>query len=223
MITDRPLMLIIVLAIVSLAPFVAMMITSFVKISVVLSILRSALGTQQIPPTPVIMGLSLILTLYIMTPVGIEIRTAAQSVIVEKTGQSSWSAVTMDVFLDAGKAACEPVRKFLSKHAHEKDKNLFYRLAVQMNRKSPDLFDSKEDLLVLMPAFIISELREAFEIGFLIFIPFLIIDMVVSNILLSMGMFMLSPATISLPFKLLLFVMVDGWYLLARGLVLGYM
>ena len=222
MIGDRPLVLLMVLAGLSLAPFVVMMMTSFVKISVVLSILRSAIGTQQIPPNQVIMGLSLVLTMYIMMPVGIEIKNVTREVALQKTGKPILSTASAEVLIEAVKAAREPVRKFLSKNAHNKDKDLFYKLALQINKKSSEIKISKEDLMVLIPAFIISELKEAFEIGFVIFIPFLIIDMVVSNILLSMGMFMLSPTTISLPFKLLLFVLVDGWYLIARGIVLGY-
>ena len=219
---DRPLLLLMVLAGLSLAPFVVMMMTCFVKISVVLSILRSAIGTQQIPPNQVIMGLSLVLTMYIMMPVGIEIKNVTREVALQKTGKPILSTASAEVLIEAVKAAREPVRKFLSKNAHNKDKDLFYKLALQINKKSSEIKMNREDLMVLIPAFIISELKEAFEIGFVIFIPFLIIDMVVSNILLSMGMFMLSPTTISLPFKLLLFVLVDGWYLIARGIVLGY-
>jgi type III secretion protein R len=133
------------------------------------------------------------------------------------------SSANADVILTAAKRATEPVRQFLLKHAHTKERALFLDLAKKL-RKPEDRKDlTDKDLIVLIPSFVISELKEAFEIGFILFVPFIIIDMVVSNILLAMGMFMLSPVTVSLPFKLLLFILVDGWYLLARGLVLGYL
>ncbi len=220
---DQPLVLMFVLAGLSLAPFILIMITSFVKISVVLSILRSAIGTQQIPPTQVITGLSFILTIYIMAPVGIEIKNQTADLIEQKTGRTLLSSANADVILEGGKRATEPVRNFLIKHAHKEDRALFLDLA-RKQRKPEDRADlTDKDLIVLVPSFVISELKEAFEIGFILFVPFIIIDMVVSNILLAMGMFMLSPVTISLPFKLLLFILVDGWYLLARGLVIGYL
>src|SRR5262249_15957500 len=196
---------------------------SFVKISVVLSILRSAMGTQQIPPTQVITGLAMILTIYIMAPVGIEIKNQTQDLIEQRTGKGLLTSANADVILTAAKRAAEPVRSFLIKHAHAKERALFLDLAKKL-RKPEDRDDlTDKDLIVLVPSFVISELKEAFEIGFILFVPFIIIDMVVSNILLAMGMFMLSPVTVSLPFKLLLFILVDGWYLLARGLVLGYL
>jgi len=220
---DQPLILMFVLAGLSLAPFILIMVTSFVKISVVLSILRSAMGAQQIPPTQVITGLSFILTIYIMAPVGIEIKNQTQDLIEQRTGKSIMSSANAEVILTAAKRATEPVRNFLLKHAHSKERALFLDLAKKL-RKPEDRADlTDKDLIVLIPSFVISELKEAFEIGFILFVPFIIIDMVVSNILLAMGMFMLSPVTVSLPFKLLLFILVDGWYLLARGLVLGYL
>ncbi|OGF65782.1 MAG: EscR/YscR/HrcR family type III secretion system export apparatus protein [Candidatus Fischerbacteria bacterium RBG_13_37_8] len=219
---DRPLLLIVAIAGIALAPFVVMMMTSFVKISVVFSILRSALGTHNIPPNQVLIGFSLILTLYIMLPVGVEIRKTTAKVIKQETGEPLLSHATVENIIQISKAATGPVKKFLSRNAHPKDKHLFYTLALRMNNTESGAKIEKEDLLILVPAFVISELKEAFEIGFIIFIPFIVIDLVVSNILLSLGMFMLSPMMISLPFKLLLFVMVDGWCLLSRGLILGY-
>lgn len=220
---DQPLVLMFVLAGLSLAPFILIMVTSFVKISVVLSILRSAMGTQQIPPTQVITGLSFILTIYIMAPVGIEVKNQTQDLIEQRTGKALLSSANAEVMMTAAKRAAEPVRQFLIKHAHAKERALFLDLARKL-RKPEDRMDlTDKDLIILVPSFVISELKEAFEIGFILFVPFIIIDMVVSNILLAMGMFMLSPVTVSLPFKLLLFILVDGWYLLARGLVLGYL
>jgi type III secretion protein R len=220
---DQPLTLMFVMAALSLAPFVLIMITSFVKISVVLSILRQAMGTQQIPPTQVITGLSFILTIYIMAPVGIEVKNQVGDLVDQRTGGSLLSSANADVVLEASKRGVEPIRAFLIKHAHRQERELFLDLARKMRKPEQRADLSDKDLMILIPSFVISQLKEAFEIGFILFVPFIIIDMVVSNILLAMGMFMLSPVTVSLPFKLLLFILVDGWYLIARGLVLGYL
>lgn len=220
---SKPILIIFVLFIMSLAPFVLMMTTSFIKISVVLSLVRSALGVQQIPPNPIITGLALILTIYVMIPVGQLAYNEVSEVIVEtKSNQELFSMASVSklkLAVDKGK---EPVREFLLKHVHDQERKLFYNLGkkLRINETIGDLTD--KDFIVLIPAFTVSELTEAFQIGFMIFLPFLVIDMVVSNILLSMGMFQLSPITVSLPFKLLLFVLVDGWYLITKGLVMGY-
>lgn len=219
--TSRPLILIIALGAMALLPFVLLMVTSFVKISVVLGIVRNALGTQQIPPTQVITGLAIILTVYIMAPTGIEMYRAGE-VDVLKTGQLM-SPETVGQLLAAANRSKEPLRNFLVKKVTNKDRALFFNLAKKM-RKEEDRKDIGEnDFLILVPAFVVSELKEAFQIGFILFVPFIVIDMVVANILLALGMHMLSPTTISMPFKLLLFVMVDGWYLIAKGLVVGYL
>jgi len=213
------------LAITALAmvPFVLMMVTSFVKIAVVLSIIRQAVGTQQIPPTQVITGLAIILTVYIMAPVGLEIYHDAQTVMVkEMPADFSMETLTGAQVVRFSKVAQEPMRAFLVKHAHAKDRIMFYKLALNMRQPRDRATLTDDDFSVVVPAFVISELKEAFQIGFILFIPFLVIDMVVSNILMALGMQMLSPTTISLPFKLLLFVLVDGWYLISRGLVLTY-
>lgn len=220
---DQPLILMFVLAALSLAPFVLIMVTSFVKISVVLSILRNAMGTQQIPPTQVITGLAFILTIYIMAPVGIEIKNQAGDLIDQKTGKSLLSSANATMIIEAAKRAAEPLRNFMIKHAHQEDRALFLDLARKQRKPEDRAALTDKDLIILVPSFVISQLKEAFEIGFILFVPFIIIDMVVSNILLAMGMFMLSPVTVSLPFKLLLFILVDGWYLIARGLVIGYL
>ncbi len=218
---SRPLILMLALAAMALVPFVLMMVTSFVKISVVLSIIRSALGTQQIPPTQVITGLAIILTVYIMAPVGQAMYRASEMNIWEK-GPGLLSSESVGKLLDAADKAKEPLRDFLVKNITNKDRALFYNLAKKMRTKEEAAGIGEKDFLVIVPAFVVSELKEAFQIGFLLFVPFIVIDMVVANILLALGMHMLSPTTISMPFKLLLFVLVDGWYLIAKGLVIGY-
>ncbi|QRO02535.1 type III secretion system export apparatus subunit SctR [Archangium violaceum] len=220
---SRPLVLMLALAALSLVPFVLMMVTSFVKISVVLSIVRSALGTQQIPPTQVITGLAIILTVYIMAPVGQAMYRASEVDILSK-GPSLLSSETVGNLMEAAKKSREPLREFLIKKITNKDRALFFNLAKKMRTTEEDRQDiTDRDFMIVVPAFVVSELKEAFQIGFLLFVPFIVIDMVVANILLALGMHMLSPTTISMPFKLLLFVLVDGWYLIAKGLVVGYL
>ena len=223
-ITNRPLILMVALGVLSIIPFVLIMVTSFVKIAVVLSIVRQAIGTQQIPPTQVITGLAIILTVYIMTPIGLEIYHKSKEVLgrSKASGEVAWANFTVDQLLDAGRESQHPIRQFLIKNAHLKDRDMFYKLAWRMRQPRDRATLTDEDFSVIVPAFVISELKESFQIGFILFMPFLVIDMVVSNILMALGMQMLSPTTISLPFKLLLFVLVDGWYLITQGLVLGY-
>lgn len=219
---SKPVLIVIALVALALVPILLTMITSFVKIAVVLALIRNALGTQQIPPNQVITGLAMILTLYIMIPVGMEMYEKTNSVIQTASSQGFFSQATVGLLkegLDKGK---EPMRAFLMKHAHEKERSMFFNLAKKMRKPADRESIKPEDFQILIPAFVISELSEAFQIGFVIFLPFLVIDMVVANVLLSLGMFQLSPITVSLPFKLLLFVLVDGWYLIARGLILGY-
>ncbi len=218
----RPLVLIATLVGLSLLPFIVMMTTSFVKIAVVLSLIRSALGTQQVPPNPIITGLALILTVYIMTPVGIEIYKTAGQTINQGSNEPVLSQVTVNLLVQVVKEGREPVRQFLSQHAHEKERSLFLNLAKKMRKPEDREKVTESDFEILIPAFVISELSEAFQIGFIIFLPFLVIDIVVTNILLSLGMFQISPITLALPFKLLLFVLVDGWHLIAKGLIMGY-
>lgn len=219
----KPIVILVLLVLLSLAPFLLMMTTSFVKLAVVFSLIRSALGTQQIPPNQIITGLALILTIYIMIPVGADVYSSVQEVIREPgTNQPLLSLASVDVMKKAVDVGKEPMREFLIKHSSTKDRSLFYNLAKQLRGKKQVAPMEEKDFIVIIPAFIITELSEAFQIGFVLFLPFLVIDMVVSNILLSMGMFMVSPITVSLPFKLLLFVLVDGWYLITKGLILGY-
>jgi type III secretion protein R len=200
-----------------------MMATSFLKFSVVFSILRSAMGTQQVPPTPVLMGLAVILTAYVMAPVAAEINAALQADLAVASDAPAASGQGSREILRALEHARPPAVRFLKRHAHPREVELFLRQARGMGA-SPWSDEVKEDdLAVLLPAFAVSELSEAFAIGFLLFLPFLVIDMVISNILLAMGMHMLSPTVVSLPFKLLLFVMIDGWALLTQGLLQAYL
>ncbi len=214
-----PITLMIIMGVLSLAPFMLIMLTSFVKISVVLSILRNALGTQQIPPNQVITGLAFVLTIFVMIPVAKEAVTEAN--ISTQSSSAVFSERSIKDLIEGGKRGREPVRRFLLHHAHEKDRLLFVDLAFRLGGDPNNIIDP-ESFQVLIPAFVISELKESFQIGFIIFIPFLVIDMVVANVLLSLGMMMLSPTPIALPFKILLFVLVDGWFLIVQGLVLGY-
>jgi len=221
-ISNRPLILMTAMAALSLLPFVGMMVTSFVKIAVVLSITRQAIGMQQAPPTTVITGMAIILTVYVMQPVGLQIYNRVDKLIELRRGGDVLAKENVDVIVEALKLAKEPVKAFLLKNSNEKDRQMFYRVAYRMRAPEDRQDLNPDDLIIITPAFVISELTKAFQIGFIIFIPFLVIDMVVSNILMALGMQMLSPTTISLPFKILLFVLVDGWYLITRGLVLGY-
>ena len=196
------------LTILSVAPSILLTATCFTRIVIVFSFIRQAMGTQQMPPNQVLASLAIFLTFVIMMPVGKDINAnAIQPYLAEEIG-----------FQDALSQAEQPLRAFLFKHTREKDLSLFYTIA-KMERPS-----NRDEVptIVLVPAFVISELKTAFQMGFLIYIPFLILDMVVASILLSMGMMMLPPVMISLPFKLLLFVMVDGWNLLIFSLVNGF-
>jgi type III secretion protein R len=220
---SKPLVLLVVLAALSMVPFVIMMATSFVKIAVVLALVRNAVGTQQVPPNLIVTGLAMILTVYIMVPVGYEVYQSAGTVINQGTNQPLISQASVELLGKAVKEGKEPVRNFLIKHVHKEERQLFYSLAMRLRTEEiqrKNLTD--KDFINLIPAFVVSELTEAFQIGFILFLPFLIIDLVIANILLSLGMFQISPITISLPFKLLLFVLVDGWHVIARGLILGY-
>jgi type III secretion protein R len=200
--------------VIALAPFVGVMVTAFTKIVVVLSLLRNALGLQQVPPNVVLNGIALVLTVYVMYPVGLQMQEKASQ--VQKLGSSTES------LLRAADAAKEPLREFLIKHSSPREREFFLSTLRRGLEPARAQELSERDLIVVVPAFVVSELAIAFQIGFLIFLPFLVIDLVVSNILMALGMMMLSPTTVSLPFKLLLFVMVDGWVKLAHGLVLSY-
>uniref|UniRef100_UPI0038BDF099 flagellar type III secretion system pore protein FliP n=1 Tax=Alkaliphilus transvaalensis TaxID=114628 RepID=UPI0038BDF099 len=197
-----------ILTILSIAPSILLMMTGFTRIIIVLSFLRNAISTQQTPPTQVIIGLALFLTFFIMAPIASEINAnAIQPYLAEEISDT-----------EALDAAMKPLREFMFRQTREKDLALFMEIA---NSEVPDSLDDIPTS-TLIPAFIISELKTAFQLGFILFIPFIVIDMVVASTLMSMGMMMLPPAMISLPFKLLLFIMVDGWNILIRSLIVGF-
>lgn len=207
-VTERALQLVALITVLALAPSVLVMATSFTRIVVVLSILRTALGTQTAPPTTVIVSLALFLTAFVMAPVGREAyREGVEPLLA---GQ-----ITQGVAFERASA---PFKTFMLKNVREKDLKLFLDLGKIPTPAGPE----EIGLEVLTPAFMISELRRAFEIGFLLFIPFLIIDLVVASILMAVGMMMVPPATVALPFKLIFFVLVDGWTLVAGSLVQSY-
>ena len=195
------------LTVLSLAPAILIMLTSFTRIAIVLSLLRQAMGTHQMPPNQIILGLALFLTFFIMTPVWQTDNEQAVQPYLKKE-------ITQDQALEK---AFSPIRHFMYKQTREKDLALLVDIA-KIDRPK-DINDVPTS--VLIPSFIISELKTAFQIGFLLYVPFLIIDMVVASVLLSMGMMMLPPIMISLPFKLMLFVLADGWYLIVGSLVKG--
>jgi len=198
----------------ALAPYVAVMVTSFTKIVVVFSLLRNALGVQQVPPNLVLNGLALILSIFIMFP-------TTQQMMNRVSGIDNITEST-EKLLSAAEAAKEPLQEFLLKHSSPREREFFYDSIQRMLPESERDQVSEDDLVVIIPAFTISELTEAFQIGFLIFLPFIVIDLVVANILMAMGMMMLSPTIVSLPFKLLLFVLIEGWAKLAHGLIASY-
>lgn len=200
----------------ALAPFVAVMVTSFTKIVVVLSLLRNALGLQQVPPNIVLNGMALILTLYVMFPVGQRMAEATNHM-----PPTAALSDTQQLFAYADSAK-EPLREFLIKHSSERERAFFLRTAQRISTPEKRAEITARDFLVVVPAFTVSELATAFQIGFLIFLPFLIIDLVVSAILMSMGMMMVPPSLVSLPFKLAFFVVSDGWVLVAEALVRSY-
>lgn len=219
---SRPVVLIIALALFTLIPFVLMMTTSYVKLVVVFHILRSALGTQQVPPNAVIAGLALILTVYVMTPTIEECRIRAGPLLEAESEEDLLSKESADLLLKTVDAVKEPLRDFIRNNSSADNVGMFLDLA--RKRATPRAREAitGDDFKILVPAFVVTELTEAFLIGFVLFLPFLVIELTVSNVLLSLGMHMLSPTQVSLPFKLLLFVAVNGWQLLAHGLVMGY-
>jgi type III secretion protein R len=208
------------LSLLSMLPFIIMILTSFLKIVVVLSLLRTALGVQQAPPNQIINGVAFLLSLFIMYPTGLKMYDAAQQVINRhNVPESMMSPDTSTYVIEVAAAAREPLRDFLKRNSSARHQALFYRL---IYRGMPE--DHRADLqpnnfIVIVPAYITGQLKDAFEIGVLIYIPFFVIDLVTSNILLAMGMMMLSPVTISMPLKLFLLVMLDGWTILIEGLV----
>lgn len=202
---------------ISLLPFVAMMVTSFAKIVIVLGLLRQALGLQQVPPNMVLNGVALILTLYVMAPVMMDANDSFQ-----QSGRTVNSLKTIEDISATYDIVVAPLRVFLIRHTEERDRSFFLRSAGRLWPAERAQNLKADDMLVLVPAFTVSELTEAFRIGFILFLAFLLVDMVVAVVLLAFGMAMVSPTIISVPFKLLLFVTLDGWARLLQGLVLGY-
>lgn len=206
----------------ALLPFAILLLTSYTKIVVVLALLRNAIGVQQAPPTQVLNGIALLMTLFVMFPTGYTMYKIGEAYMAKQPPAafiSSQSAKNVVAVMDLVK---EPLREFLQKNASATTLNSFYQLA---HHALPEAFRKSlkaSDYIVLVPSFITSQLKSSFEIGVLIYLPFFVIDLVTSNILLAMGMMMLSPLTIALPLKLLLFVMVDGWTLIINGLVLSF-
>jgi len=200
--------IIISLAAISLVPFFLISVTSFIRILVVLVLAKTAVGTQQVPPNSILIALAMFMTVFIMSPVWQEVNKNA--ITPYNQGRISQAkAIEIGV---------KPIQKFMLKQTRERDLALF----VQFSKTEVPKNIETLPIYVVIPAFMISELKTAFQIGFLLFIPFIIIDLVVANILLSLGMFMLSPVMVSLPFKILLFVLVDGWQLITRGLLLSF-
>ena len=205
---SKTIQIFLLLTVLSLAPSLLIMTTSFTRIVVVLSFLRTALGTQQAPSNQIILALSLFLTFFIMTPVWQQINQEAyQPYVAQQISQEQ-----------AFERAVKPIRKFMLSQTRQKDLELFVSLAKMPRPRNADDIPT----LTIIPAFMISELRTAFQIGFLIYIPFIVVDMVVASVLMSMGMMMLPPVMISLPFKILLFVLVDGWGLVIGSLVKSF-
>lgn len=203
------LQILLLLTVLSLAPALVLMLTSFTRVVVVLSLLRQAIGTQQLPPSQILIGLALFLTVFIMTPVWTRVhQEALEPYLAHQISQK-----------EAMARAVVPVREFMLRQTREKDLLLF----VDLGRLEPPREPADIPMSVLIPAFMISELKTAFQIGFVLHVPFIILDLVVSSLLLSMGMLMLPPVMISLPLKLMLFVLVDGWNLLVGSMVRSFM
>lgn len=211
-----------ILAGLSILPYAVMLLTSYVKIVVVLSLLRNALGVQQSPPNQVLNGVALLMTIYVMFPTGIAMYKAASKAINTNPPQELFTGATAPYLMNVMDQGKEPLRDFLQRNSIGKHITGFYQLAYRSYPEEYRVSLKQNDFLVLIPAFITTQLKAAFEIGVVIYLPFFVIDLVVSNILLAMGMMMLSPLTIALPLKLLLLVMVDGWTILIQNLVLTF-
>lgn len=200
--------MLLLLTVLSLAPAILILMTSFARIIIVLSFVRTALATQQMPPNQVLVGLALFLTFFIMSPVLSQVNEEALTPLFDEE-------ISLD---EAYERASVPFKEFMSQHTRQKDLELFMRYN-QMER--PETIEDIP-LTMMVPAFALSEIKTAFQMGFMIFIPFLVIDMIVASVLMSMGMMMLPPVMISLPFKILLFVLVDGWYLIIQSLLQSF-
>jgi type III secretion protein R len=209
-----PLSLFLLMAALAVLPFAAMVVTSYTKIVVVLGLLRNALGVQQVPPNMVLNGVAIIISCYVMAPV---IMDAADRM---KTGDAR--ASTAQQMLSAAESAREPFRKFLIQHADEREKTFFLKSATAIWPQDRAQKLHPDDLLIVAPAFLLTELTAAFRIGFLLYLCFVVVDLVIANVLLAMGLSQVTPTNVAIPFKLLLFVALDGWSRLVHGLVLTY-
>ncbi len=212
----NPIPLLGLLFIFGLAPFIAVLVSSFVKIVVVMHMLRMALGLRQAPPNLAINGIAIILSMYIMTPVGLQTfdRFQEHDVSITDIENPGLKAAVID--------SLGPLKEFLSRHSSEKEKLFFSNATKKLWPPEYSETVTEDHLLILVSSFLVSELTLAFQIGFLISLPFIVIDLIIANILISMGMIMVAPIMISLPFKVLLFVLIDGWSRLTHGLVLSY-
>lgn len=216
--TTDPLLLITVLIGVGLLPFVALSVTAFTKITIVLGLVRQALGVQQIPPNMVLNGIALILSAYIMAPIA----ATAYDTLTPSFGNSKNFGRSFGDMPVIAKAVADPLREFLTKHSDRKYRLFFVGATAQLWPEGQAKKASEHDFLVLIPSFTLTELTEAFQIGFLLYLAFIAVDLVVGTVLMALGMQMVSPNIVAIPFKLMLFVAVDGWTHLIQGLVLTY-
>jgi type III secretion protein R len=214
---SRPIVLVVALAVFSLVPLAFVTVTAFVKIETVLQIVRGAIGAQGVPSTTVVMALAAALTLLAMAPVGEKVATRAAPLLSAREMGDTVAFVEEGIV-----AVVEPMRDFLRSNASDREKVRFVDVARRVRPEAERAQVTDADMTVLIPAFMVTELTEAFALGFLLYLPFLVIDLVVSNVLLALGMQMMTPTQVSLPFKLLLFVAIDGWGLLGKALVAGY-
>ena len=212
----EPMTLVALILAFGIAPFVAMMVTSYTKLVIVFGLLRTALGLQQTPPNMVLNGIAIILSIYIMAPVGMDVADALHNRQLGAKGEG-WNDIV--AVIDAAKA---PMKEFLQKHTQERERQFFLKSASTIWPKERADKLRADDFMVMVPSFTLSELTRAFQIGFILYLVFVVVDLIVATVLLALGMSMISPTTISLPFKLLLFVMLDGWTRLIHGLVLSY-
>lgn len=222
--SDRPLFLMAALAAMSLVPLLVIMVTSFVKIIVVLNILRQGMGLQQVPPTEVLTGIALVMSSFVMAPVVLQASHNAQDSLL-RSGLKSFDLMKVEPVLieELVTVTQEPLRAFLKNNSEVREREFFLRIGSKMRSTRVAAVMTEDDYSVLTPAFVMSELKEAFYIGFMLYMPFLVLDMVVANILMALGMQMLQPTVISLPFKILMFVAADGWHLIAKGLSISYL
>jgi len=207
--------LLITLLALGLLPFIAMVVTSYTKIVIVLGLLKNALGAQQVPPSTVTNGIALIVSCFIMAPVGMQAYDAAQK--MQGDGNANGANV-----ITLFEAAREPFRQFLEKHTAERDKAFFMRSAKQIWPPEMAAKITPDDLIILAPSFTVSELTSAFKIGFLLYLVFIVVDLIIANVLMALGLSQVTPTNVAIPFKLLLFVALDGWSLLIHGLISTY-